>query len=135
MNPEETSKLVTAWIELQKTGSDTVRHDELFWSFSQLWDLTHDEPETAFDVILTILRIDSSSIIEENLSAGPLEDLLAHHGPAFIERIEREASRNQRFRHLLGGVWQNSITDEVWSRVQACWDRHGWDGITDETVI
>ena len=131
MSPEEKTKLVNAWIELQRTEPDTAQHDELFWSFDQIWELTRNEPETALDVILTILRTDSSSTINENLSAGPLEDLLVYHGPEFIARIESEAASNQSFRHLLGGVWKNAMTDDVWNRVQACWDRRGWDGIPE----
>jgi len=67
----------------------------------------------------------------ENLSAGPLEDLLAMHGPAIIDRVEAEAARDPTFAKLLGGVWQNRMTDEVWARVQAARDRRGWDGNPD----
>ena len=131
MNQDDKTKLVAAWIECQTAEPGTARNEELFWSFEQLWELCREDPETAFDVILCILQANNTSAIEEVLSAGPLEDLLARHGPAFIDRIEDEASRNPRFRHLLGGVWKNSMTDEVWSRVQACWDRRGWDGISE----
>jgi hypothetical protein len=47
-----------------------------------------------------------------------LEDLLAVYGPQFIERVELEAERNARFNHLLGGVWQNEMPQEIWARVQ-----------------
>ena len=131
MIEEERSKLVRAWIAMQKAERGTARHDDLFWSVSNLWELTHKEPDTALDVILTILQVDDSSKIQENLSAGPLEDLLVYHGPKMIERIEREASRNHSFRMLLGGVWKNVIADEIWSRIQMCWNRTGWDGIPE----
>ncbi len=131
MSPNDKAKLATAWIELQKTELGSQRHEALFWSHDQLWELTHNDPETALDVILTIFRADDSTTIQENLSAGPLEDLLVYHGSAYIERIESEAARNPRFRHLLGGVWKNAMTDEVWKRVQSCWDRRGWDGIPE----
>jgi hypothetical protein len=52
------------------------------------------------------------------LAAGPLEDLLAYHGSEFIDRVETEARRNPRFRDLLGGVWRNTITDDIWARVE-----------------
>lgn len=131
MSPEEKTTLANAWIELQRTEPHTAQHDELFWSFDQMWELSHNEPETAWDLILTNLRTDSSSTTNENLSAGPLEDLLVYHGSQLIGRLESEASTNQPFRHLLGGVWKNAMTDDVWNRVQACWDRRGWDGIPE----
>lgn len=132
MNQSDRAKLVSAWIEFEKTDrKDVKRCDELFWSFDVLSGLTRNDPDAAFDVILSILAADDSDVIEANLAAGPLEDLLGYHGPAYIDRIEGEAARNPRFRHLLGGVWQNAMTDEVWVRVQACWDRRGWDGIPE----
>ena len=29
------------------------------------------------------------------------------------------------------GVWQNTMPDEIWARIQAVWDRRGWDGIPE----
>jgi hypothetical protein len=37
----------------------------------------------------------------------------------FIERVEELARQDPNFNSLLGGVWQNTMTDEVWKRVQA----------------
>ncbi len=64
----------------------------------------------------------------EVLSAGAVENLLGYHGEQFIERVEAEARTNPKFASLLGGVWQSSMSDELYSRVQAVWDRRGWDG-------
>jgi hypothetical protein len=124
-------ELVAAWIELAKTPEDTPRHEELFWSFSKLDELVHDCPELAWSLILEILRADQSTDIMEQLSAGPLEDLLSQHGPEFIDRIEAEARSRPKFAKLLGGVWKLSMTDEIWKRIQAIWDRRGWDGIPE----
>ena len=85
--------------------------------------LAREEPEVGWSVILAILeRIDAepSSRLFQVLAAGPLEDLLSHHGSALVDRVEAEAQRNPRFNLLLGGVWQNTMTEQVWSRVQAC---------------
>ena len=53
------------------------------------------------------------------LAAGPLEELIAYAGNDFIDRIETEARRSPAFRHVLGGVWQNSTPDDIWRRVEA----------------
>ena len=83
-----------------------------------LFDVVHDEPEVAWPTILQILERELTKDQMAVLAAGPLEDLLAFHGPEFIDRVESEAARNPRFNHLLGGVWQNNILDEIWERVQ-----------------
>jgi hypothetical protein len=69
--------------------------------------------------ILTTYRRNISERVISVLAAGPLEDLLARHGSIFIARVEELARQDQKFNFLLGGVWQNTMADEVWMRVQA----------------
>jgi hypothetical protein len=53
------------------------------------------------------------------VAAGPVEDLLTHHGPIVVERIVAEAAANEKMRVALGGVWGRSRMDaNVWKRVQ-----------------
>jgi hypothetical protein len=54
---------------------------------------------------------------------------LAKHGDSFIDRIETQARFDSKFAKLLGGVWKNRMSDANWNRLQAVWDRSGWDGI------
>jgi hypothetical protein len=101
--PEQTvSEVVTAWFGGEHT----------------MYDAVHDSPEVAWPAILEILK---RGVTDEQLSllaAGPLEDLLASHGAQFIERVEQESGRSPSFNRLLGGVWQNQMSQDIWSRVQ-----------------
>ena len=115
------------WIALQHAADGSVEHERLFPVFEVVYDMIRERPEEAWAFILEVLRNDDSSVVAENLSAGPLEDLLVYHGATFIDRIEQEAHRNPRFAWLLGGVWQNAMPDLIWQRVQKVWDRRGWD--------
>jgi hypothetical protein len=84
-------------------------------------ELVRQDPELALDVILKILgRIEAlpTATPFQDLAAGPLENLLAHHGPAIIDRVEGEARNNDEFKLLLGGVWPNTITPNVWARLE-----------------
>lgn len=83
-----------------------------------LYDVVHYEPEIAWPAILQILTNELTEDQIAVLAAGPLEDLLGVHGLQFIDRIEREAEQNSRFNHLLGGVWKNQMTQDIWERVQ-----------------
>ena len=83
-----------------------------------MYDVVYDEPEIAWPAILQILERELREEQIAVLAAGPLEDLLALHGPEFIDRVECEAARNPRFNRLLGGVWQNRMLQEIWERVQ-----------------
>ena len=91
--------------------------------------LVEDEPEKAWEAIKYIVtRYPEADLIDREesearrvvglLAAGPLEDFLSLYGPDFIERAEAEASRDRRMAWALGGVWQFTMTDDVWARVQ-----------------
>ena len=76
------------------------------------------DPELLWDFIENITEFTLSEKVRSNLAAGPIESLLAHHGDKFIERVEKKANSHPPFKKLLGGVWQNLMSAEVWSRVQ-----------------
>jgi hypothetical protein len=100
MNSSSVPALTEAWIvESLKDCGDLI-----------LFDQCHEDPETAWLVILRIIEHDLTPEQMANLAAGPLEDLLSLHGPNFIDRVETEARRNPRFNNLLGGVWQLNMT-------------------------
>jgi hypothetical protein len=113
------------WATAQRHGADTT---ELTGWMEFNWAVEED-PEHAWSAILVALEDPRVEPYLGTLAAGPLEDLLSLHGDRFIERVEETARANVRFAWLLGGVWQHTTTEEIWSRVQAVWDRRGWDGI------
>jgi hypothetical protein len=92
------------------------------------YGLLYEDPEDLWRLILEIHRRDHSDKTQEVLSAGNPENLLDKYGDAFIERVEAEARADPLFASLLGGVWKSSMGEAIWSRVQAVWDRRGWDG-------
>ena len=123
--------LAEGWISYWLAPPDSALRESSSWAIDREYQLVRDDPEAAWFLILEVLRKNCSTRILEVLSAGPLEDLLAQHGERMIAAVEREAKSNALFASLLGGVWRNAISEEVWSRVQAVWIRTGWDGVTE----
>ena len=128
MDQVDLSSLADNWIEYWH--GDSAKRIELSEA-TNLYDLTYEEPEKLWLLILEIHHRDQSITIQQVLSAGPVEDLLAMHGDTFIERVEAEARRDPQFAKLLGGVWKSTMSDAIWDRLQAVWDRRGWDGIPE----
>src|SRR4051794_10916279 len=91
---------------------DWLRESQRADGDATMYDVVHVEPEIAWPAILQILEHELTEDQTSVLAAGALEDLLAVHGAQFIERVEHEALRNQRFNHLLGGVWQNQMPQQ-----------------------
>lgn len=130
MTQEELDNLADNWIRYWYAPKDSAEAEATAWA-TDLYDLEYDDPETLWLLILNIHRKDQSARVQEVLSAGPVEDLLAKHGERFIDRVEAEAMKDPKFAHLLGGVWKSGMTNEIWNRLQAVWDRRGWDGIPE----
>ena len=84
-----------------------------------LFEAATEQPEHAWGAVLALLERDLSPEDSALLAAGPLEILLGSNGAAFIERVEERGASDSRFNHLLGGVWQGGMTEQVWQRVQA----------------
>jgi hypothetical protein len=104
VEPERISTLVAAWFAGDSEGA--------------MYDASTEEPETAWQVILEILKRELTDDQRALLAAGLMEDLLVWHGAAFIERVEEEAKANTRFNHLLGGVWRRGMPVEIWERIE-----------------
>jgi hypothetical protein len=118
MTRDEIEAWAAAYIELlREPGKYDARHP-LSWAVSRFQERGGDvSPDDCWAAILEIVARDPSDESVAILAAGPLEDLINHHGPEFIDRIELESRRNPAFRHLLGGVWRAS-TPEVWARIE-----------------
>ncbi len=107
------------WIEYHATGNQ-----ELFWAWKELESMVLQAPERAWMQILDIATATDDQKVLSNLAAGPLEDLLVHHGLAFIERVEVKARQNPDFGRVMVGVWRNSMPESIWERVHAIQTRY-----------
>jgi hypothetical protein len=85
--------------------------------------LLDNKPDRAWDFILSLVENSSSDKVIWNIAAGPLEDLLCDYGPIFIDRVEEVATKDQRFRKCLTGVWgSNRMDPSVYSRMRRAAD-------------
>ena len=126
MTKTELDKLVTAWVMAQRAKSGSPEYEANWWAVSEVLDWALEgEGDLLWQFILEVYKRDPSDKVIGVLAAGPLEDLLAKRGTDFIDRIEELARKDPKFNYLLGGVWRNAMTDEVWQRVQAI-RNHVW---------
>jgi hypothetical protein len=128
MTDEERTRLVQGYIDHHAKrfvwGPDNVlrEQDVNFWAWEQMDQVVRDDPDTAWGLILEVLRATDDEFTLSCLAAGALEDLVRLHGPKVVDKIEREASANAKFKELLCGVWRSS-TPEVWARIAALQDQ------------
>jgi hypothetical protein len=115
------SALVDGWIAWCTWVSDPAnrdRYDGPSGHSDFLW-VVEEHPERAWEAILKVVEDPRAYRYLGNLAAGPIEDLLSHHGPQFIERVESAARTNPTFASTLSGVWQFTMSDDIWLRVQS----------------
>ena len=86
-------------------------------------ELIERRPDAAIDLVLEVLRIETSPQLLSVLAAGLVEDVI---GLDTIARIEREAAGNERFRDLLGWVWYFNESPELRARLDAIVKGRHW---------
>jgi len=111
--------LISSWLAGWERGKRKSDYDMDWWAVDAVGDRSlEDLHELLWEFVLRSFEKDMSERVFAILAAGPLEDLLAKSGTFYIDRVEELARKNPRFNRLLGGVWKNSMTDDVWIRVQ-----------------
>lgn len=130
-------KVASNWIAFARYAAGKAP-DQVFADGWFLYDLVEDEPSLAWEVMKVVVghypegdyySVDKTEAqqVVGNMAAGPLENLIGTRASEFIEAIEREARRDRRKAWTLGGVWQSTTPDELWSRVQRVADYSFWN--------
>lgn len=71
------------------------------WSGEVLFYLTQNDPEEAWAICLELLAVSDDPGWAATIGAFIVEDLLHDYGDGFIDRIEAEATKNERLRRAL----------------------------------
>ena len=72
-----------------------------------------------WDLILELVeRAPNDDQVLQDIAAGPIEGFLGRFDNQVIERVEREAAINDKFRRVLSGVWKHGMSDATWNRVR-----------------
>ena len=96
-----------AWVALQRN----------WWAYERLGTLCTDHPDDAWLVLAHLAAICDSDDLAEDLGAGPLEDFVRLHAPAFLPVIVDLAERSATFRKALGFVRLPQSDDPVSQRL------------------
>lgn len=86
--------------------------------------VVEEEPEKGWLAILATLQDERHEPHLGAVAAGPLEDLLCHHGSEFIDRVEIEAMANAKLICMLNLLYKSTICTAVWERVQTICDQN-----------
>ncbi len=100
-------------------SEDSLRDHPNAWAYALTDALCQAEPDTGLALTEAALAQATTPEDVALIAAGPLEDLLAQHGPATITAIETQAKASPRMRFALSGVWPERINPMVWARVEA----------------
>lgn len=87
------------------------------WTQILIFELARSHPRLALDAIRAALDLGPDTETIAMIAAGPLEDLLAGHGPGVIAAIEEAAATSPRLRYALTGVSGTGIKPLVRARV------------------
>jgi hypothetical protein len=124
------SELADTWRALQHVGlRDNT--DGTWATFHYFDALPHEQPDRALDLILEILNREHDIPVLLQLGDKFTPALLIAHGPALIDRLEREAASHPRLRWLLGSVIWWTEDEALEARLWAIADKEGWRAAND----
>lgn len=124
-DPMTNAPSLDAWIDAfvefrieHETSEPNLDHPLAWANERTMFILEPVDRETMWQFVTGVLARRPPASVLGYLAAGPLEDMIAHFGDYFIERIECTAESDPAFRELLHGVWKNSTPDALWQRVE-----------------
>lgn len=97
--------LINTWLNAQKFDVESVEYDNLCWAVDELFNLAHDDYHQLLNIVVEILKIDSSPKILKNLGAGVLEDVLIYNGDKCIDEIQKLTACNVSFKTALSNAY------------------------------
>lgn len=118
LDKECMEKVAEAWVNFNRLAVDASERDPLTGVLDEVDVIIQRDPGEGWKFIEAVRRMDVDAHLLSHLAAGPLEDYLVAHGETEIERVESLAKHDPSLRDLLAQTWKNSMSDEVWRRVQ-----------------
>ena len=107
---------VAAWLSERRNGgngsNDSLSMKVTLMSFSA-------SPEVQWTFIKEAIEQSSSDDELGEIAAGPFETLFGKHGTDYIDRLEEQSQLEPKFGRMTTGAWQHTMTDDIWTRVQA----------------
>lgn len=110
------NRLAKTWIFAQKLGVDSPGYEKHSWAVDEVINMVTERPQDLWQIILKILELDSADEIASAVGAGPLEDLMVHHGEDFIGKVEEHASKSDAFKTAMKSVWLDSDDTPICAR-------------------
>jgi hypothetical protein len=108
-------ELARLWIK--QTALPFKDHDDNWQTFQDFErDLVESNPDSAIDLVIAVLKLETNQLLLSVLAAGLLENVISMQ---VMDRVEREAAADPRFLALLGGVWYSRKPDDVRARLDA----------------
>jgi hypothetical protein len=116
LNDAEWAAFADAWLA-ELRGEDDSKDDNRDMSVTWMGFTARPEQQWKFIRLATNRAVTDDEL--GSIAAGPVECLLGHHGPEFIDEVEKVAAQSPQFARMLTGVWKYMMPDDVWARLQA----------------
>jgi hypothetical protein len=106
MEQSEQDDLVTNYLAYEKSHSE-----DLSWAWNAVIDLVIRSADEGLEVVRALIGRSGDEATIFRIAAGPLEELLARHGPTVVDRLLEIGGKDQRMRLALArGVWGRNRT-------------------------
>jgi len=116
---KDLDRVAAAYFRYCSKSASKEEQESSAWAYDLVSDWSFEASgESLWNFVMFAYPLDMIADAKAVFAAGPVEDVLAKFGEQYIDRVEKLARQDPKFNELLGGVWQSTMTDEIWSRVQ-----------------
>jgi hypothetical protein len=119
-------ELLRAYVGIH-ADEGTPEYEDHQVAFGEVSTWAQHEPERCWKFLEVTCAADLTDANMAFIAAGPLEDLLGHHGEVFLPRVEAAARQSARMRLLVAMDWKGLMSRNVWRRFNAMRARLGID--------
>jgi hypothetical protein len=117
MTISERSDEVRVQAYFQCLAASDLERPQYEWAFDEIWELTVSDPERAWPLAVLIIQRTPEDFRLMASAAGWLQNILAHHGPKFIDRVEALSRSDPHFRKFLFMLNSRAVPAEIFTRV------------------
>ncbi|ODB92811.1 hypothetical protein A3197_20790 [Candidatus Thiodiazotropha endoloripes] len=114
----ENENLIKSFVRYYRYG----QNDDC-WAVDEMINISSTDPEKAWELSKRILQVkvegkEWRSFLDNAVALGPVENIIVLNSERFLGEILGEARTNPRLRMALASIYESSVGEEIWQKIQ-----------------
>lgn len=102
----------------EEERKEAIEESPFFEAVEYIWKLIYEDKFKGWNILLELINNAPNEYILACIGSGELENYLVARGKHCIEKVEKEALKNPKFRKSLSSVWKRDMDKSIWTRIR-----------------